>query len=209
MLSEDVAEFAYRPGHATRSTEWSCCARHLSVEKGQELLFEEYRYFFYITNDCGRSAEEIVFLANDRCDQENLIEQLKNGVHAMRNPLDNLHSNWAYMVMASLAWTLKAWYGLMLPGPGRAAPRAPSRRSGRSVLRMEFKAFVNSLIRLPCQIVRAGGGSSTGCCPATRGCRCCCGRAKAMRRPHALLNGHTDVGVGTPRSAAAAEPWEY
>ena len=54
--------------------------------------------------------------------QENLIEQLKNGVQAMRNPLDNLHSNWAYMVMCSLAWTLKAWMGLCLPAnPGPQA----------------------------------------------------------------------------------------
>ena len=92
------------------------------MEKGQEKLFEEYRYFFYITNDRASTAEADRLQANDRCDQENLIEQLKNGVHAMRNPLDNLHSNWAYMVMASLAWTLKAWCGLLLPG--HAGPMA-------------------------------------------------------------------------------------
>ena len=40
-------------------------------------LFEEYRYFFYITNDRTMTAEEVVFSANDRCDQENLIAQLK------------------------------------------------------------------------------------------------------------------------------------
>jgi hypothetical protein len=51
-----------------------------------------------------------VFRANDRCNQENLIEQLKNGVHALRMPVSTLVSNWAYMVMASLAWTLKAWF---------------------------------------------------------------------------------------------------
>lgn len=81
--------------------------KKIAVEKGQERLFEQYRYFFYITNDRTSTPEQIVFSANDRCDQENLIEQLKNGVRSMRHPLDNLHSNWAYMVMASLAWTLK------------------------------------------------------------------------------------------------------
>ena len=75
------------------------------MEKGQEQLFEQYRHFFYITNDRDLPVEEVVFTANDRCDQENLIEQLKNGVHAMRNPFDNLHSNWAYMVMATSART--------------------------------------------------------------------------------------------------------
>ena len=56
--------------------------KKLAVEKGQEKLFEEYRYFFYITNDRRGTAEEIVFSANDRCDQENLIAQLKSGVRA-------------------------------------------------------------------------------------------------------------------------------
>ena len=96
-----------------------------------------------------------MFQANDRCDQENLIEQLKNGVRAMRNPLDNLYSNWAWMVAASLAWTLKAWCGLMLPvSPGRHA--ATHREQKRSLVRMEFKGFANALIRLPCQIIRSG-----------------------------------------------------
>ena len=78
-------------------------------------LFEEYRYFFYITNDRETTAEEIVFSANDRCDQENLIAQLKSGVHALTTPVDDLVSNWAYMVMASLAWSLKAWSALLVP----------------------------------------------------------------------------------------------
>jgi len=103
-----------------------------------------------------------VFLANDRCDQENLIEQLKNGVHAMKLPVDNLLSNWAYMVMASLAWTLKAWYGLMLPEAGgrgtagHAATRRRRREQKQQIVRMEFKAFVANLVRLPCQIIKGG-----------------------------------------------------
>ncbi|NTU65727.1 MAG: hypothetical protein HGB05_20575, partial [Chloroflexi bacterium] len=40
---------------------------------------------------------ELVLLANERCDQENLIEQLKNGVKAMKMPAGDLVSNWAYM----------------------------------------------------------------------------------------------------------------
>ena len=46
-------------------------------------MFEEYRYFFYITNDWETPADEIVFLANDRCNQENLIAQLKGGVQCV------------------------------------------------------------------------------------------------------------------------------
>ena len=40
---------------------------------------------------------------NDRCDQENLIAQLSGGVRSLCAPVDNLHSNWAYMLMTSVA----------------------------------------------------------------------------------------------------------
>jgi hypothetical protein len=155
LQCEDVAEFNYRPGHCNRDYRIVALRKLISVEKGQEQLFEQYRYFFYITNERDLPVEEIVFTANDRCDQENLIEQLKNGVHAMRNPLDNLHSNWAYMVMATLAWTLKAWFGLLIPTP--AGPHYKNYQAQKqAVLKMEFKRFANSVIQLPCQIIKTG-----------------------------------------------------
>ena len=94
-------------------------------------------------------------MANDRCDQENLLAQLNGGVRALRAPVDNLVSNWAYMVMTALAWNLKAWWALPLPEqPGRWQEK--HRAEKRWVLRMEFKTFVNAFVRLPCQIVRDG-----------------------------------------------------
>jgi hypothetical protein len=95
-----------------------------------------------------------VFKANDRCDQENLIAQLKSGVHALRAAVDNLVSNWAYMVMTALAWSLKAWFALSVPEHPRH--RAAHREQKRGLLRMEFKRFVNTIIQMPCQIVRGG-----------------------------------------------------
>jgi hypothetical protein len=152
---EEVAEFQYRPGNCQRDYRLVALRKLISVEKGQQQLFQEYRYFFYITNERDLPVEQVVFTANDRCDQENLIEQLKNGVHSMRNPLDNLHSNWAYMVMASLAWTLKAWFGLLIPTP--AGPWHQRYKAQRqTLLQMEFKRFADSLIHLPCQIVKSG-----------------------------------------------------
>ena len=79
------------------------------------LRIEEIRYFFYITNDRTLSNDEVVREANKRCNQENLIEQLKNGVRALHAPVNTLNANWVYMVMASLAWSLKAWVALTLP----------------------------------------------------------------------------------------------
>jgi hypothetical protein len=152
---EDVAEFAYQPGKCDRSYRIIVLRKKIDVEKGQEKLFEQYRYFFYISNDRKSEPEQIVFSANDRCDQENLIAQLKGGVRALRNPLDNLHSNWAYMVMASLAWTLKAWWGLMLPAlKGRW--QSLHQKQKQSIVKMEFKRFVTNLIQLPCQIIKTG-----------------------------------------------------
>ena len=129
--------------------------KNLSIEKGERRLFDEVRFFFYITNDLATWPETIVYLANERCDQENLIGQLKHGCGALRAPVDTLVSNWAYMVMASLAWTLKAWFALSLPvTPGRWADRHRDER--RKLLKMHFRNFINALMRVPCQIVRSG-----------------------------------------------------
>ena len=87
-----------------------------------------------------------MLFANQRCDQENVIEQLKNGVNALRMPSDNLLSNWAYMVMAALAWNLKAWFGLL----------APDGAVGQQIVHMEFKRFLRGFILIPCQVIRTG-----------------------------------------------------
>ncbi len=136
LMGEEVAEFEYRPVACTKTYRVIVLRKRLVVTKGQLRLFEPDRYFFYITNDRIRSASEIVFCANDRCDQENLIAQLKGGVKALAMPVDSLVSNWAYMVMASLAWSLKAWAALLVPEHPRWAER--HRAEKRSLLRMEF-----------------------------------------------------------------------
>ena len=72
----------------------------------------------------------------------------------MRAAVDNLVSNWAYMVMTALAWSLKAWWALSVPEHPRH--RAAHREQKRGLLRMEFKRFVATIIQMPCQIVRGG-----------------------------------------------------
>jgi Transposase DDE domain group 1 len=154
LLEEMVAEFDYQPGACKKSYRMIVLRKRLGIDKGQMRLFEEYRYFFYITNDREMSADEVVFSANDRCNQENLIAQLKSGVHALTTPVDNLESNWAYMVMASLAWSLKAWSALLVP----VSPRHEAQHEAekRTLLRMEFATFRAAFIEMPCQIVRGG-----------------------------------------------------
>lgn len=155
LRSEEVAEFNYQPTACKQTYRMVVVKKNISVEKGERVLFDQVVYFFYITNDWVSEADAIVFSANDRCDQENLLAQLSGGVRALRAPVDNLESNWAYMVMTALAWNLKAWWALTLPeAPGRWQEKHQAEK--RWVLRLEFKAFVNAFVRLPCQIVRAG-----------------------------------------------------
>ena len=153
LRGEDVAEFAYRPGACDRDYRVVVVRKNLSVAKGEQVLFDDIRYFFYITNRAD-PADQIVMRANQRCNQENLIEQLKNGVHALGMPVGDQTSNWAYMVMASLAWTLKAWFALLLPETGRWGQKYQAEK--QTVLRMEFKTFLNAFMLVPCQLVRTG-----------------------------------------------------
>jgi len=155
LQAEEVAEFNYTPIACRKTYRMIVVKKTLSVSKGQQVLFDEVVYFFYLTNDWVSEADEVVFAANDRCNQENLLAQLAGGVRALRAPVDNLESNWAYMVMTALAWNLKAWWALTLPErPGRWQERHQAEK--RWVLRLEFKTFVNAFVRLPCQILRTG-----------------------------------------------------
>jgi hypothetical protein len=154
LQGEDFAEFEYQPGECAQPYRMVVVRKTISHEKGQSRLFDETRYFFYITNDWATHAEDVVFEANSRCDQENLIAQLAGGVRALSAPVDNLLSNWAFMVMTSLAWNLKAWWALWLPEQTRWQEKHQEEK--RRVLRMEFRTFVNAFINIPCQIIRSG-----------------------------------------------------
>ena len=152
--SEEIVEFEYTPTRCKHSYRIVALRKNITVEKGDLALFDEIRYFFYITNDREMSAAQVVFESNQRCNQENLIEQLKNGVRALHAPVNTLNSNWAYMVAASLAWSLKAWAALLLSISPRW--RVKHRREQQSILRMDFRGFVNQFINIPAQIIKTG-----------------------------------------------------
>ena len=152
LEAEAVAVFSYQPVACTKPYRMVVVRKNISVAQGDQRLFDEIRYFFYLTNDAETAPADIVFLANDRCNQENLIDQLKHGVGATQMPVDTLLSNWAHMVMTALAWTLKAWFALRLPETGRWATRYAAEKA--AVLRMEFKAFLQAFMLIPVQVVR-------------------------------------------------------
>ena len=143
LKHEDVAEFQYQPGKCKRPYRVVVVRKNISKSKGERVLFDEIRYFFYITTRTDLTPAAVVRCANERCDQENVIEQLKNGVGALRVPLYDLVSNWAYMVIAALAWNIKSWFSMML-----------HRKSDRTeYVRMEFRRFIHSMILIPCRVM--------------------------------------------------------
>jgi hypothetical protein len=156
LVEEWVAERPYRPPGCKHTYRLIIVRKNLEVsEPQQQRLFDDYRYFLYITNDWESTPEEIVFSANDRCQQENLISQLKSGVRSLAAPVDNLLSNGAYMLMTSLAWNLKAWLALALPAEkGRWHQQHQAQK--QQLLGLEFRTFVNHFLRLPGQIVKTG-----------------------------------------------------
>jgi hypothetical protein len=151
-VGEDITEFTYRPRHCERDYRVVALRKDLRVT-GQGTLFNQFRYFFYITNDTRLSADQVVAEARGRCDQENLIAQLK-AIRALHAPVNNLDANRAYMTMAALAWTLKAWTALLLPASPRWAEVHNAER--RRLINMEFRTFRAAIIDIPAQIVRTG-----------------------------------------------------
>lgn len=153
LCREDIAEFDYRPRSCEVPFRIVVIRKIITHERGQKLLHAEHRYLFYITNTA-HPTERVVELANERCNQERTIGELKSGVNALRMPLGDLVSNWAYSVIATLAWNLSRWIALVLPASGRWRGKHAAEK--HAVLRMRFRTFVQRLMLLPAQVVTTG-----------------------------------------------------
>ena len=142
---EDVAELTYQPGKCRRAYRVVVVRKNISRMKGEQALIDENRYFFYFTTYTADThpAARIVELANQRCDQENIVGQLKSGINALHAPVDNLHSNWAYMLIAALAWNIKSWHAMM----------THRKHDRHRFIRMEFKRFLDTVIRIPAMVL--------------------------------------------------------
>jgi hypothetical protein len=161
LIDEEVAEMPYRPVACKTTYRLVIVRKNLRVsEPKQERLFDDYRYFLYLTNDWESTPEEIVFSANDRCQQENILAQL-SALRALHAPVDNLLSNEAYMLMKALAWNLKAWLALLLPDNARL-PTSTSHENDRQpsvkrrLLGLEFRTFLNYFLLIPAQVIKTG-----------------------------------------------------
>jgi hypothetical protein len=145
---EDVAVFKYKPRKCKRAYQVVALRKNISRTRGEQVLIDEIRYFFYITTYTDKTPAQIVELANERCDQENVIGQLKSGIAALRAPVHDLVSNGAYMLIAALAWNIKAWFAMML-----------HRKTDRhDYIRMEFRRFFHAVVLIPAMVIRRARG---------------------------------------------------
>lgn len=156
LAGERIAEFDYRPAKCDRTYRVVVLHKEVHLKRGQMRLFdkEEPVYFFYITNakTSSKSTRQVVVDANARCNQENHIAQLKQC--ALAAPLNDLTSNWAYMVIASLAWNLKIWSGLMIQPSGTATQKEEQAAIKSKLIGMDFTTFRDRLLMIPAQIIR-------------------------------------------------------
>jgi hypothetical protein len=156
LRAESYAEFNYQPSACEKSYRMVVVRKEIDVKSGQHLLFDKEKFFFYISNECCEDvpAREVVRGGNKRCNQENTISQLKAS-HALKAPLDNLESNGAYMLFASLGWTLKIWSGMMIRVQGNPGQRRTRSAARNRIIWMEFGTYLNSLMQLPAQVIRS------------------------------------------------------
>lgn len=137
-----VAEVDYRPARSTSS--YRLIVRKQKIQtagRGGE-LFDEYRYRYVLSNlPKSVGTEAVVRLTYGRCDQEKVIEQLKNGVSAFRMPLGQEHANAAFLKIAAIAHNLKAWLAqIVLP---------------EECVRWEWKRFRHSFVYVAARVVRS------------------------------------------------------
>lgn len=146
LKQEWIGEFSYRPVKCEREYRVLVLKKRIEESSGQKVLFDSYRYFFYITNIDDMCAHDLLSLIRKRCNHENKIEQLDNGVHALKMPAAEFTANWAYMAIAMLAWNIKSWMGLVIKEHDRK----------QKIINCEFQSFQNWIINIPCQVLRTG-----------------------------------------------------
>ncbi len=137
-----VAEIPYQP--ARSEEEYRLIIRRQRIEEAnQGQLFTIYRYRFALTNlPSSYTTEQVMRITYRRCDQENIIEQLQNGVSAMKMPTGSFTANSAFLVCSRLAFNLKSWLAML------ALPL--------EVMRWEWKRFRFSFVYLAARVIRSG-----------------------------------------------------
>jgi len=143
LVKQWIAEVPWTPRDSSASVTYRLVIRRQLIEnyQGQQLLFEEYRYRYIVTNlPTSMPTQDVVDSTYERCDQENLIQQLGAGIAAWRMPVAEFDGNSAWLEIARLAWNIGKWIAqLALPD---------------EVVRWEWKRFRQAWVYLAAHVLR-------------------------------------------------------
>lgn len=138
-----ISEIEYQPS----GVPFPCrlIVRRILIEEsdGQGVLLKHFRYRM-VLSDLPRSytAQKVVDLTYQRCDQENVIEQFGHGIAGWRMPVAEFMGNSAWLEIARLAWNLGKWIAqLALPA---------------EVVRWEWKRFRRHFVYIAAKVVKLG-----------------------------------------------------
>ena len=105
------AEFAYKPSRWSRS--YRLLVKRTPFYQGTQLVLGRYFYTALITNRRG-AGPSLIRLHLARGGAENFIEEFKNGIGARLMPSQRFHANWAWLLLAQLAYNLVQWFKLLV-----------------------------------------------------------------------------------------------
>lgn len=142
LITQWVAEVPCRPAGADKPYRMIIRRKLIEESQGQEILFHNYEYSFIITDvpESIASTEDAVDLTYERCDHENVIEQMGSGISCWRMPVREFDGNRAWLEIARLAWNLAKWIALL------ALPD--------EVVRWEWKRFRHAFVYLAAEVVK-------------------------------------------------------
>lgn len=141
LVRQWVAEVPWTPPGSSETYRLVIRRQLIENHEGQQHLFDEYRYRYVVTNlPASISTARVIDLTYERCDQENIIAELKNGIAAWRMPVAEFDGNSAWLEIARLAWNIGKWIAqLVLP---------------EEVVRWEWKRFRQAWIYLAAHVTQ-------------------------------------------------------
>jgi len=140
LVRQWVAEIPWTPAGSDKTYRMIIRRQLIEESEGQESLFEFYRYRYVVTNlPRSWSAVEVIDATYQRCDQENVIEQMGSGVALWRMPVAEFEGNCAWLEIGRLAWNLGKWIAQLALPP--------------EVVRWEWKRYRHAFVYLAAEVI--------------------------------------------------------
>ncbi|MEJ2131015.1 MAG: IS1380 family transposase [Gammaproteobacteria bacterium] len=141
LVKQSLAETSYRPEGQPNAYRLIVRRQLIENHKGQQHLFDEHRDRYVVTNlPASVTAEQVIDMTYERCDQENVIEQMGSGLAAWRMPVAEFDGNAAWLEIARLAWNLGKWIAQLALDD--------------EVVRWEWKRFRLHYVLVPAQLIK-------------------------------------------------------